>query len=322
MTRFNFEAPPLHGNPRIESYINEIDLATGQSLTAPVLAKASPLGVAEGCHILKKDGWYYFFTAEGGTQDGHRECVYRSKSPTGPFEPPPEGINPLIYNADHPDIQNTGHMDLVPGDDGKWIAIFLGVRPVFEAGEALAGGGKGMPSHLGRETFMAPMEWVDGWPVVNKRRPIELVGEAPGLTYVPEVQEWSADFSLKGEMQIIRHTVSVLTAELELGWYHIRTPLHRYWSLTDRPGYLAIRGGAHTLAMEACPSALLQKQLAFDLDWSTSVDFDAAPGQEAGTVVYLTGQRHASLGVRGTSKGLEVVYRAFGEEVSSVCCCW
>ena len=72
--------------------------------------------------------------------------------------------------------------------------------------------------------------------------------------------------------------------------------------------------------MEACPSALLQKQLAFDLDWSTSVDFDAAPGQEAGTVVYLTGQRHASLGVRGTSKGLEVVYRAFGEEVSSICC--
>lgn len=154
--------------------------------------------MAEGCHILKKDGFYYFFTAEGGTQDGHREGVYRSTSPTGPFEPPPEGVNPVIYNADHPYIQNTGHMDLIPGDDGKWIAVFLGVRPVFEAKEAMDGGGRGMPSHLGRETFMAPMEWVDGWPVVNKRKQIELVGEGDGLTLVPEEQSWVDEFDTEG----------------------------------------------------------------------------------------------------------------------------
>jgi hypothetical protein len=72
VTRFDFSAPPIDGNPRIQSWINEIDLATGSSLTEPILAKASDLGVAEGCHILKREGWYYFFTAEGGTQGGHR----------------------------------------------------------------------------------------------------------------------------------------------------------------------------------------------------------------------------------------------------------
>ena len=83
-------------------------------------------------------------------------------------------------------------MDLIEGDDGKWIAVFLGVRPVFEAREV--GGAMGMPTHLGRESFMAPMEWVDGWPVVNRRKPIELVGQAEGLTLVPEARSFVDNF--------------------------------------------------------------------------------------------------------------------------------
>lgn len=162
-----------------------------------MLAKASDLGVAEGCHILKKDGWYYFFTAEGGTQGGHRECVYRSRTPTGPFGAPPEGVNPVVYNDDHPDIQNTGHMDLIEGDNGKWIAVFLGVRPVFKVQEV--NGVTGMPTHLGRESFMATVEWVDGWPVVNNRKPIELVGKAEGLTLLPGPSSWTASFDAGGQ---------------------------------------------------------------------------------------------------------------------------
>jgi len=126
------------------------------------------------------------------------ECVYRSKSPLGPFEAPPDGVNPVIFNDDHPDIQNTGHMDLIEGDDGKWIAVFLGVRPVFEARE-ISGGTMGMPTHLGRESFMAPVQWVDGWPVVNNRKPIELIGEAEGLTLTPEVTSSVDNFDQKGK---------------------------------------------------------------------------------------------------------------------------
>ncbi|GFZ43088.1 hypothetical protein JCM24511_00806 [Saitozyma sp. JCM 24511] len=279
VTRFDFAAATTNGHPKIQSWINEIDLATGQSLTEPVLAKASPLGVAEGCHILKREGWYYFFTAEGGTQDGHRECVYRSKSPMGPFEPPPEGVNPLIYNADHPDIQNTGHMDLIEGDDGKWVAVFLGVRPVFKA-SVTKEGGLGMPTHLGRETFMAPMEWVDGWPVVNKKKPIELIGEADGLTLLPERAGWIDEFGQKGD-------------------------------LTERPGYLVLRGSPVRIDVEHSPSILLQKQPGFNLDWETQVEFTPSkPGQEAGTVVWMSKGAHAALGLRGIEGGkTEVVFR-------------
>jgi beta-xylosidase len=104
----------------------------------------------------------------------------------------------LIFNDNHPDIQNTGHMDLIEGDDGKWIAVFLGVRPVFEA-RMVSGGAMGMPTHLGRESFMAPVEWVDGWPVVNSRKPIELLGHADGLTLLAEPREWVDDFDQESE---------------------------------------------------------------------------------------------------------------------------
>ncbi|BEI98971.1 hypothetical protein CcaverHIS631_0400140 [Cutaneotrichosporon cavernicola] len=295
VTRFDFDAPTTNGQPLIQSWINEIDLATGTSLTEPVLAKASPLGVAEGCHLLKKDGWYYFFTAEGGTQDGHRECVYRSRSPSGPFEAPPDGVNPVVYNADHPEIQNTGHMDLVEGPNGQWVAVFLGVRPVFPA-TVTAEGVMGMPSHLGREAFMAPMEWVDGWPVVNSHKPIELIGDFPGLQMGPAQTGWVDQFDQE---------------KLSLGWYTLRVPLRQFYSLTERPGYLALRGGPTSLNIEHCPSVLLQKQPGFNLDWSTQLEFaPTQKGQEAGTVVWMNKSEHAALGLRGKGDGnVEVVFR-------------
>lgn len=94
-------------------------------------------------------------------------------------------------------------MDLIEGDGGKWVAVFLGVRPAFE-GRQIAPGAPGMPTNLGRETFMAPLEWVNGWPVVNRRKPIELVGEAEGLTLVPEPTSFVDHFDQKGESRSLK----------------------------------------------------------------------------------------------------------------------
>lgn len=161
--------------------------------------------MAEGCHLLKRDGWYYLFVAEGGTADGHSECVYRSRSPTGPFDSPPEGINPVVFNDKDPYIQNTGHMDLVPidgKDDGRWVAVFLGVRPVFKA-EMTKEGGTGMPSHLGRESYMAPVEWAkDGWPVLNGGKPVEIIQKFEGLSLRPEAKGWEETFENGSELRI------------------------------------------------------------------------------------------------------------------------
>lgn len=183
---------------KIVSYSNEFDLSTGRSLSPPRLTMDSVLGTAEGCHIIKRDGWYYLFTAEGGTQDGHQEWVYRSDKPLGPWVAPPAHINPIVFNGNHPHIQNTGHLDMVEGENGQWWAVFLGVRPQFRADQLV--NPILMRSALGRESFMAPVEWVDGWPVVNGQRPIELVGEANvgSVSYVPAA-DWIDEFKTTSE---------------------------------------------------------------------------------------------------------------------------
>lgn len=175
--------------------------------------------ISEGSHIFKKDGWYYLLTAEGGTEVEHQEWVCRSKTgPFGPWEVGPTAgaskganhdnngdgdddrnagkdpivVNPMVYNGNHPSVRQTGHMDLVEGPDGRWWAVFLAVRPVWDGDEPLL-------SQLGRETFLAPVEWRDGWPIVNRRQPISLDGPADaGLPRTPE--PYTVDLGFKPDM--------------------------------------------------------------------------------------------------------------------------
>jgi beta-xylosidase len=60
----------------------------------------------------------------------------------------------------HP-VQNVGHADLVERPDGSWAAVYLGTRP------------RGTTPHFhvnGRETFLAGIAWVDGWPAFDESR--------------------------------------------------------------------------------------------------------------------------------------------------------
>lgn len=88
-------------------------------------------------------------------------------------------------------------------------------------------------------------------------------------------------------------------------------PLRDFYSLTEKPGHLAIRGGPHDISVEHCPSVLLQKQTRFDLKWSTEISFEPTrAGEEAGTVVWLNSVTFAAIGVRGDGDGgLRIAFR-------------
>jgi xylan 1,4-beta-xylosidase len=121
----------------------------------------------EGPHLYRVGGWFYLFSAEGGTWKGHMQTVARSRSPWGPFESAPH--NPVIthrHRVGHP-IQTLGHADLVEAADGTWWAVALGTRHEAQGG---------FVSHhnLGRETFLLPVEWVDDWPVIGRGGTTEL----------------------------------------------------------------------------------------------------------------------------------------------------
>ena len=104
-------------------------MESGRCTSAPTLIRESPSGIAEGSHILKRGKYYYLFTAEGGTESGHCEWVFRSAGgPFGPWELCPN--NPLWRNGTLDEVQNTGHADFVEDEKGNWWAVCLGVRPV------------------------------------------------------------------------------------------------------------------------------------------------------------------------------------------------
>ncbi|GFZ51537.1 hypothetical protein JCM24511_09304 [Saitozyma sp. JCM 24511] len=294
-------------------YITEIDLDSGRSLGPLTLLRRGEVGnkISEGSHIFKKDGWYYLLTAEGGTEVEHQEWVCRSKTgPFGPWEVGPTAgaskganhdnngdgdddrnagkdpivVNPMVYNGNHPSVRQTGHMDLVEGPDGRWWAVFLAVRPVWDGDEPLL-------SQLGRETFLAPVEWRDGWPIVNRRQPISLDG--PADAGLPRTSErYTMDLSFKPDMDI--HSA---------GWYHLRTPLKREYSLTHSPGHIALFGGPYDIRVDESVTMLLQKQTSFRGTWDVQLDYTPErAGEEAGTTVWWSKWCFASVGIRGVKR--------------------
>lgn len=228
--------PADHSGYPIGSYTCEIDIETGRQLSGTKLVKYSNLGngIAEGPHVLKRGKYYYLITAEGGTEIEHQEWVCRSTTgPEGPWEVGPSGsVNPMIYNGDHDEIRQTGHMDLVEGVKGQWWAVFLAVRPVWtEKGEAQL-------SHLGRETFLAPVTWVDDWPIVNNRQPITINSTSrSSLPRAPSAIE--ADLSFSPEQGKFSRILKVNTSWLALTFCRYVQARMVPPSHTSLPGSLA-----------------------------------------------------------------------------------
>ncbi|WP_062516128.1 glycoside hydrolase family 43 protein [Demequina gelatinilytica] len=148
-----------HNPPAI--YQVEIDPCTGERFTERrELWRGTEMKDTEGPHLFEKDGWWYLAVAEGGTFLGHGVSIARSRAPEGPFESNP--ANPILTHRSiaHP-VEATGHPDLVELADGSWAMVYLGIR----RGGAFPG------FHVnGRETFIAGIDWVDGWPVVVEDR--------------------------------------------------------------------------------------------------------------------------------------------------------
>lgn len=134
----------------------------------------------EGPHIYHIKDWYYLMAAEGGTSTDHSEVIFRSKNVWGPYEPWDQ--NPILTqrdldpNRDQP-ITSSGHADLVQTQNGEWWSVFLATRPY-----------SGDLYNTGRETFLLPVTWKDGWPVILEHgQPIPLSVKRPkGLGDKPQ----------------------------------------------------------------------------------------------------------------------------------------
>lgn len=136
----------------------EIDISTGRQLTEAreIWSGFSQIDT-EAPHIYKVNGWYYLLVAEGGTFEHHMVSVARAKDIWGPYESFAQ--NPILTaDGKHGQyVQNTGHADLVEDASGNWWAVLLAVRSERTC------------RPLGRETFLAPVQWTEeGWPAISQ----------------------------------------------------------------------------------------------------------------------------------------------------------
>jgi xylan 1,4-beta-xylosidase len=198
-----------------------IDDATGQVLEAPAKTwSGTGLQFPEAPHLIRRGSTWYLLIAEGGTERGHAVSIARGPSPVGPWEGCP--ANPILsHRSTARPIQNTGHADLVEAGDGSWWMVLLGIRP------------RGMTPGfhvLGRETFLVPVAWVDGWPVVS-RLELEMSTSPPGdrgFEPPPARDDFDA-------------------ASLAPPWISVRRPLGASASLAERPGWLTLHGAGEDL---------------------------------------------------------------------------
>jgi alpha-N-arabinofuranosidase len=270
---------------------SEIDVKTGKRLSdIRPLWSGTGGSSPEGPHLYKKGGFYYLLIAEGGTEYGHMVTVARARSPWGPFESNPR--NPVFThrNFKSSPLQATGHADLVQAHDGNWWAVFHGIRPATRQAH-----------HTGRETLLAPVTWSeDGWPVFNGTGTVTPRMDVKTLPPRPWPAEARRD-------DFAAHA-------LAHAWSFVRNLDPARFSLSERPGWLRLKGSSVTLDdAEAPPVAVLRRQQHLDAEAVTRLDFKPArEGEEAGLAIRQNERHHYEIGVRraqGGSGGREVYLR-------------
>ena len=292
--------PPV-GEPRYEGHraiwIQEFDLKSGRLVgprTLLVDGGVSPADNpiwAEGPHIYKVGDWYYLNAAEGGTAEDHSQTIYRSRSVTGPYEPGP--VNPTLTQRDlprpRPDrVEATGHADFVKLDDGSWWAVFLATRPFAE-----------QATLLGRETWLLPVTWQDGWPVILEQgRPVPWVLPKPNLPAGERVDwsRWSDGFD---------------GARLSPEWLQMRNPADIQWYALERDrDELVLVAGSDAASTTGQPHFLGRRMRHHEAEWTTRFGFEPErEGDLAGLMAFMDEEHFLVAGIEGSAAGPRLVVR-------------
>jgi xylan 1,4-beta-xylosidase len=245
----------------------------------------------EAPHIYKVNGWYYLMCAEGGTAYNHSEVVFRSKQAEGPYTPYEH--NPILTQR-HLDakrknpVTTAGHADLVETKDGKWYAVYLACRPY-----------EGNHFNTGRETFMSPVSWKDGWPVIHGgeetiqyRYPLPL----PQVKSNP-VNPFSGNLVYRDEFNGKR---------LDHRWIFLRT-VTQSWFALNKKGFLSVQLRPETIAGKGNPSFVAHRQQHLKFSAATAVAFDAGSDNEKAGITVFQNEDHFYYLCRSVADGKPVV---------------
>lgn len=303
-------APP-EGKPRYDGHtaiwIHQFDPKTLTTVGQPrvlvdggVHPEQKPIWI-EGPHIFRKVGAYYLIAAEGGTEEGHSEVVFKSARRDGPYVPLPG--NPILTQRDlarerPTPITSTGHASFVQTRNGDWWAVFLGVRP-YDSNNNF---------NTGRETFLMPVEWQDGVPRITAAgETVPWVARRPNLP-----KQARAPVPLSGAFSVRDDFTS---SKLPLYWMMLRNPQRNWWRIAGGALELQPRGGG--FGDHGNPSLLVRRQQHQHAQATAKVSFaPASDSAEAGMVALQNDEYYYFLAVgrEGGRRVIRLRRRAGGQD--------
>jgi len=204
---------------------------------------------AEGYHGYKIGKYYYIFMIQGcGAQ--RQEIVWRSSSLTGNDWEVKKVFTGDMVNADGTPFQKLNGVaqgGIVDLPDGRWYAL------LFQDQGA-----------LGRMPVLLNMTWSeDGWPVIsNDGKSVDAVQQMPIASTASDRLKSivkSDEFNNGSSRYIISDKYADSEGKggeydyngsnLDLVWQWNHNPDNRYWTLTERKGWLRLKAGllAHNI---------------------------------------------------------------------------
>jgi xylan 1,4-beta-xylosidase len=245
-------------------------------IEAPHIFKLSSSGVPNP----GKDGYYYLIDAQGGTAYNHSEVVFRSHNVFGSYIPykndPILTQRNLDPNRDNP-ITSTGHADFVRTQKGDWWVVFLGCRPYQPYEKDYY--------NTGRETFMAPVKWMNGWPVINPDYK-EVQSHYP---YPLKPYKLSGTIPHNGNL-VYRDDFD--SSKLNINWMFLRTVHEKWYNLSERSGFLSIKLRPETCAGNMNPSMLCHRQQNLKCSASAGMEFLPKAGNEKAGLLIFQNETH------------------------------
>ncbi|MBR2025331.1 MAG: glycoside hydrolase family 43 protein, partial [Clostridia bacterium] len=280
-----FVSNGLDDTGRICIFLCKVNPFTGEKYTESTIISYGCGGrYPEAPHIYKINGYYYLMLAEGGTEYGHSETMQRSKNIYGPYEACPH--NPILSHRDTPGpIQATGHADIIEDQNGNWWLVCLAIRPINDM----------HLHHLGRESFLSPVVWKDGWPVVGNNGTIdfEMEGDLPGPTPTPVSIDFCDSFNKD---------------KLDLRWNFVRNPNRECYQLND--GKLYLISGKDGLSTEGgSPTMISARQQDFNMEFTAQLEGDIQVGQISGISAFYNSFYHYDIFVTKDEKCYRVCLR-------------
>jgi xylan 1,4-beta-xylosidase len=289
------------GGPQYEGHraiwIRELDPVALKPISKPLMLvnggvrlEDKPIWI-EGPHIYKIAGTYYLSAAEGGTERNHSQVIFRSDKLTGPYVPWDK--NPILTQRDLPPerenpVNSTGHADLFSDTQSRWWAVFLATRTY-----------DGYDFNTGRETFLLPVKWKDGWPtILDPKVPVPYVGKRP-----PGDHSEHGAIPTTGNFKVRE---KFRDAELDPYWTFVRIPRSRWWQIEKRT--LSILARNERMGDSKQPSIIARRIQHMNMSATAPVRFDPkSRADEAGLIAFQSDEFYYAFGIGQDADGNKVV---------------